>query len=341
MLALPVLATVACGSDDDKSSSATASPTTTAVATTSPANPLIGVPGIVDPYNRGWPREVETMNGRVSIKAPPRRIHTLSLGFDEVTYGLVPANRVVAVGKFTQDAESSNVASLAANVPGIGREAEAIVAQTPDLVLASAFSKPELITSLKNAGLTVVQLEQHNDPAGRIADIMLLGYIYGEEDRAVQLATEVRDRYNHLSSLVSGLNPKKKVLSITSSSDQITTAGADTTEEHIIEAAGAVNAAMSLTGHPTVSDEGIITMAPEVIIIPQSATEASAFRDRLLTDEALATVPAIANKQVYGVAPKFFTTLSFWNLRGSEELARMVYPRFNSELSHDGFSFPE
>ena len=63
---------------------------------------LEGIPGIVDPTNTGWPRDVEGLNGRVTIQAKPGRIHTVSLGHDEVTYALVPADRVVAVGKYTQ-----------------------------------------------------------------------------------------------------------------------------------------------------------------------------------------------------------------------------------------------
>ena len=46
-----------------------------------------GVPGIVDPTNFGWPREVEGVNGIVSIPSKPLRIITASVGHDEITSG--------------------------------------------------------------------------------------------------------------------------------------------------------------------------------------------------------------------------------------------------------------
>ena len=110
---------------------------------------LEGIPGIVDPANSGWPREVEGLNGLVSIAAKPARIHTVSLGHDEVTYALVPAERVVAVGTYTQLPEYSNVAALAQQVVGIGRDPEQIVAQTPDIVIASPYTKKDLIQALE------------------------------------------------------------------------------------------------------------------------------------------------------------------------------------------------
>ena len=163
---------------------------------------LEGIPGIVDPTNTGWPRDVEGLNGRVTIQAKPGRIHTVSLGHDEVTYALVPADRVVAVGKYTQSPEYSNVADLAQEVDGIGRDPEQIVAQRPDIVIASPFTKKDLIEALENAGIVVVQTQLHNDPAGRIQDILLMGYVLGEEERALTLAAEVRSRHHALIDVV-------------------------------------------------------------------------------------------------------------------------------------------
>ena len=64
-------------------------------------------------------------------------------------------------------------------------------------------------------------------------------------------------------------------------------------------------------------------MAPEIIIIAQPLEfGAEEFRQSLLTNEALAEVPAIVNGAVHVVESKHFTTLSYWNIRGAEDLAR-------------------
>ncbi len=351
MFLLTAIATAACTRAAPQSTTGK----TTAVATTSTAaarttstpavNPFASVPGIIDPANHGWPREGQGMNGKVVIKSRPQSIHTLSLGHDEVTYALVAAQRVAAVGKYTQDPVYSNVAELAKKVPGIGREPEQIVARQPDLVVASHTIKVDLIKALENAGLVVVQTELHNDPQGRIQDILFLGYLYGEEDRAIELANEVQRRSDALAAITKtkpdGKRPR--VLPLTSYSDKIYTAGKGSTEGTITEVAGGLNAAAeaSIEGNKTISSEGIISMRPDVIFIAQPADSGEPFRKKLLSDPALAEVPAIKQQRVYLVEAKFFTTLSFWNIRGAEELAKILWPEDFKGKEFPSFSFPK
>ncbi|MBI2858653.1 MAG: ABC transporter substrate-binding protein [Chloroflexi bacterium] len=319
---------------------------TKAPASSTPAaNPFASVPGILDRSNFGWPREVQGMNGKVTVKAKPQRIHTLSLGHDEVTYALVPAQRVVAVGRYTQDPVYSNVAELAKKVPGLGREPEQVVAQQPDIVIASHTIKTELIAALQNVGLTVVQTELHNDTEGRIQDILFLGYLYGEEQRAIELAKEVRSRSDALAKIVSAKPAEKRprVLPLTMYSDKIYTAGKGATEGAIVEAAGGLNPAAEagIQGNKTISSEGIISMRPDVIVIAQPADSGGAFRQKLMSDPALADVPAIKSKRVHLVEAKFFTTLSFWNLRGAEDLATLLWPDDFRGKEFPPFSMPK
>jgi iron complex transport system substrate-binding protein len=338
-IVLIALVATACGS-----SSLTGTPVVQPPATVAP-NVLAGVEGVVDPTNRGWPREVEVLNGLVTIEAKPLRVLTVSLGHDEVVYALLPAEHIVAVGRFTQTVGQSNVAELASLVPAIGRDPEQIVAHSPDIVFASPFTKKELIESLENAGITVVQSRLHNDPEGRIADILLMGYILGEELRAVELASEVRDRYEALRSVVAGkqADSRPRVMSTARYSEKLYTAGAGSTEGAIIDAAGGLNVAAEagLERNPVIDVEGIIAMSPEVIIITQPLDSAEEYKQDLLNNPALAEVPAIRDGRVLQVQPSFFTTLSFWNQRGAEELARLLWPDDFADKEFPPFSFPE
>ena len=331
-----------------------ASPTATPRPTSAPApptatptpDPFASVAGIVDPTNHGWPREVEGLNGRVTIDEKPTRIHTVSLGHDEMTYALVPAERVVAVGSFTQRPVYSNVAALADEVPGISRDAEQIVSHDPDIVMASPFAKAELLEALGNVGITVVQTELHNDPQGRILDILFLGYVYGEEERALELVEEVEGRFDKLKAVTDAQSEasRPRVLTLTSYSDKIYTAGIGSTEGSIILGAGGINVAAEagIERNKTTSLEGVIAMQPDLVILPQPGDSGGEeFRDRLLNDPALAEVPAIRDGRVYLVPSKFFTTLSFWNIRGAEELAKLLWPDDLGDVEFASFSFPE
>ncbi len=332
-----VLAACSSGSDDESAS---------APASTAPLSTVLnGVLGIVDPTNTGWPRTVEVLNGTVTITEKPERILTVSLGHDEVTYAIVPPGRVVATSSYAKLAQHSNVAHLAGGVGAITLDAEQVVSYAPDLVVASPFTKADFIDALTNVGIPVIQTKLHNDPDGRVLDIILLGYVYGEVDRALELADEVQARYDALREITGAkpISDRQRVLSLTSYSDKIYTAGTNSTEGGIIEAADGINVAAEagLEGNPTTSLEGVISMNPEVIFIPQPPDSGEPFREQLMANPALAEVPAIKNGRVYVVPNKFFTTLSFWNLRGAEHLAVLLWPDDFNAGEFTGFSFPE
>ena len=329
------LALLACSSDDSPQSQQ-AAPTV--------ARTLEGVRGIVDPSNTGWPREVEGLNGVVSIPAKPERIITASVGHDEMTLALVPNERLVAVGAPTKNATYSNVAALVQDKPEISRDPEVIVAQSPDIVVTSPFFPVEAIDALERVGIVVVQTELIQSPQARIQNILLMGYIYGEEERAFEFADEVQARYEALIEVTAEQSPQPSVLALTQYSDTLWVAGGNSTEGGVIVAAGGVNAAETagITGNQTTSLEGLIAMAPEIIIIAQPLEfGAEEFRQSLLDHEALAEVPAIRDGAVHVVESKHFTTLSYWNIRGAEDLARLLWPDDFPNPPAESFSLAE
>ena len=308
------------------------------------ARSLEGVPGIVDATNSGWPREVEGLNGIVSIPAKPVRIITASVGHDEMTLALVPNERLVAVGGATKNETYSNVASLVQEKAEISRDPELIIAQSPDVIVTSPFFPIELVEALQRAGIPVIQTELEQGPEARINAILLMGYIYGEEERAFAFADEVQARYDALVGVTSVKEPKPRVLALTQYSDTLWVAGGNSTEGGVITAAGGLNAAedAGITSNQTTSLEGVIAMAPDIIIIPQPvAFGAEEFRQSLLETEALAELPAIKNGAVFIVESRHFTTLSYWNIRGAEDLARMLWPDDFPDPPAETFSLAE
>ena len=300
-----------------------------------------GVPGVVDPTNFGWPREVEGLNGVVSIPAKPERIITASIGHDEMTLALAPNERLVAVGGVSKVGTYSNVSGLVGDKPEISRDPETIVAQAPDVVVTSPFFTVDGIEALRRVGVPVVQTELLQSPESRIHAILLMGYIYGEEARAVEFAGEIQTRYDALVTVTSASAPKPRVVALTQYADTLWTAGAGSTEGGVIDAAGGVNAAAEagIVSNQPISLEGLIAMAPDVIIIPQPVGfGAEEFRQSLLNNAALAETPAVKTGAVYLVESKRYTTLSFWNILGAESLARLLWPSAFSDPVEASFS---
>lgn len=313
-------------------------------ASQSTARTLEGVRGIVDPDNMGWPREVEGLNGIVSIPAKPLRIITASIGHDEITLALVPNERLVAVGEVSKISTYSNIADWVQDKAVITRDPETIIAESPDVVVTSPFYPAEGIDALERAGIPVVQTELAQTPESRINAILLMGYIFGEEERAWEFADEVQARYEALVGVTADKESKPRVLALTQYSDTLWVAGANSTEGGVIEAAGGLNAAAEagIEGNQTTSLEGLIAMAPDVIVIAQPIEfGAEEFRQSLFDHEALSEVPAIRNAAVHVVESKHFTTLSYWNIRGAEDLARILWPEDFPDPPATTFSLAE
>ena len=311
-----------------QTTNATPMPTSTPTPT---AVPYPDVPGIVDASNRGWPREVETVEGIVTLDGPPERILTYSLGHDELVLSLVTPDRIAAVGKFTTNDSYSNVVDWVADIAVYEKGAENVLAQEPDLFIASKFTKADIVELIKEAGVPVVRPSLENSSEGNIPNILLLGYLMGVEERALELAGDIEERLAVVTQRVPppGDASRAQVIAITRYSETIYVPGAGTTEGGIIEAAGGNNVAAQegLEGIQKVSIESVAAMNPEVILITQTGESGGeALQDDLLQHPALGEVPAIVNNRIHVVGSKIFTTLSHWNVRGIEETATLLYP---------------
>src|SRR5947209_4816897 len=131
----------ACGDATATLAPATTQSVTTAATTTTAAATTVAVTKaqttsaattqrkskIIEPTT-GFPRKIEAVNGIIEIKQKPQHIHTLSVGYDEITFRLVDPSRIAAVGQSTADPSLSNVADLAGQVPlKVGRSAEQVI----------------------------------------------------------------------------------------------------------------------------------------------------------------------------------------------------------------------
>ena len=307
--------------------------------------PYPDAPGIVDPSNLGWPREVETSEGVLRLDGPPQRIHTLSLGHDEIIAALIGPGRFSGIGSFTANATYSNIASEVGGLTKVKRDAEEVLGLDPDLVIASKYSNADLVDLIKEAGVPVARTALESSTSGNIPNILLLGYMLGAEDRAQALIADIKKRIAVVSDRIPpGDDPSRPaMLAIARFSDTISAAGGGSTEGGIIEAAGGVNAAArdGIDGHQPISVESIAAMNPDVILITQPEPGAGVLRDELLAEPALALVPAITFGRIVVSDPKHYTTLSHWNVRGIEETAALLYPdRFRKVRFADFEPYP-
>lgn len=275
----------------------------------------------------GFPRRIQAVNGIVEIKAKPQRIHTLSVGYDEITFRLVEPGRVAAVGQSTADPNLSNVADLAAGVPRkVGRNAEQVLAAEPDLVVASPFADKDLLRQLTDAGITLAVVDLSSAVDGNAENIRLLAYLYGEEARGEALVAEVEGQLARIDAAVArGGATRPRVLFL---QNNAYVAGAGSTGDQMIARAGGVNVAAEagIAGTKQISLESIIAMRPDYIILSGSPETNPQGFAQVAGNPALADLPAVRNGRVAGIKGTYLSTLSHWNIRGIEALVDILYP---------------
>ena len=342
----------ACGGKDEATAtpqpSATPQPGATSVPAISlsvdPRQTLFAtVPGVVDPSNFGWPRTITTSTGTIEIDAPPERIYSLSLGHAEIVAALRGGEVLVASARFFKDPGTSAAYTEFVGLPDAGSDPEEIIGLDPQIVIASAFTSADLVAQLTGVGVQVVRADLEDSALGNVPNILLLGYMLGTEDRAIELAGQVSSRVKAVTDRIAAGGPvaQPRVLAMSRFSD-IFVAGEGSTEGGIIEAAGALNVAAEagVNLHQNVGIEGIAAMNPDIILLTQPEQSALEFADELYADAALAEVPAIVNRRVIYGDPTFFTTLSHWNVRGIEESARIFYPELFEGVTFIPFTHP-
>ena len=296
-------------------------------------NYLSEIESILDPQNLSWPRII-TINGKeIIIPKKPDKLLTISLGHDEVLFGISSNDQIVGTTTFAQE-EGSNIFDKAKGLPTITNDPESIIALEPDLVFADSYASVDLIDTLEDIGIIVVQTPLNNDLEGRKNDIWLMAYITGNLKSAELLINNIDNKVKILNDLVNNDEKVNKRVLTLSWWDAYWASGIGSTEDSIIRLAGATNLAAenNLESNTTIEKELLISMNPEIIIITQSVNWGGKdFYEQLFLDETLSSIDAINNKNVYLVNSNLWSTLSYWNIKGSEELVKILLDIENIE----------
>jgi iron complex transport system substrate-binding protein len=277
-----------------------------------------------------YPRKVRDVNGEVTIPHKPSRIHTLSVGYDEITLRLVDPARLVAVGTVTANVDFSNVATEASRVPNkVGRNSEQILALNPDLVVSSPFASRDLLKQLQDAKVPLIIADLVSSVDAHEENIRFLAYVYGEEEKGESLVREVQGRIARLSAVASKRPREQWPRAIVLSGGQtVDAAGSGTTEGGILELAGARNAAAEagVVGNKDFALEALADLKPDFLVVTEANPDQPSLVPRLREHPVVGSLSAFHENRVLVIKSSLMTTLSHWNLVGAEQLARAFHP---------------
>lgn len=217
-----------------------------------------------------------------------QRIVAIGGTVTEIIYALGEGDRIVAVDT------TSLYPAEATSKPNIGYvrqvSAEGVLSQKPDLIIAEAGAGPvDSINILKASGLSYVSIPSPPETAAIPEKIRAVGQAIGRADKAEALAKTVETKLKAIEDQVAQVNgPKKKVLfALSLANGRVMAAGSNSSADAMIRLAGAVNAVSNVSGYKPLTDEAVISAAPDVILVMSGGGQH-------LTAEQAFALPALA-----------------------------------------------
>ncbi|MBE0478758.1 ABC transporter substrate-binding protein [Candidatus Aerophobetes bacterium] len=243
---------------------------------------------------------VDDFGEKVTVSKKPEKIVSLSPSNTEILFAIGAGDKVVGVTEYCDfPLEVLKVDKVGGfSTPNI----EAIVAKSPDLVVAAYRTGEENIQRLKELGLTVIALhpESLQDVLGNIT---LVGKATGYEEDAEKLVKRLQEKINLIKEKSESIPEEKRprVLWLMWY-PELWTAGDETFFHELLLIAGGKNIAHDLKGWKIISREIVLARNPQIILCSSMGGKQS-FLPQFLNDSQLAHTEAVKKGQIYELDP--------------------------------------
>ena len=218
---------------------------------------------------------------------PPPRVASLNLTSDEVLVDILPPGRLVAVTRWADDPDMSNVAGrVPASAVRLPRaDLERLIALAPDLVVVSEFTDADFLHLLDTSSLRNHRLRGLASLDGIREAILELGRVVGSDEAAAGLVRRYDAVLAQLARRLEG-TVRPRVLYWADPH----TAGTDTPFDALIEAAGGSNVGreLGLRGMVPIAAERAFVADPDVFLVSRGSGAAAALRHHPLLSKARA-----------------------------------------------------
>lgn len=276
---------------------------------------------------QGFPKVIVTPTGeRRRLAAPPRRLVSLMLGADETLTALVDPERIAAVSRFADNPLLSTCADRvpdrAARIRGL--DPERILALEPDMVFAASYTLDAAVRIFDAAGVPVVRFDKYESFEAVARNVRVAAAAVGRERAGEALIDEMHRRLARVAARVEG-RPRPRVLYY--SPVGYTTGSGTLTHEKLVRAGGRnVVAEAGLVGHKTLGIDMLVSLDPEVIVVPLWSRHGPSPVEELTKSPAWGEVRAVRDGRVYALEARWLTSVSPDAARGVEALARRIHP---------------
>jgi iron complex transport system substrate-binding protein len=252
---------------------------------------------------------------------------SLAPSITEIIFALHREATLVGVTQFSDfPPEAKGLRSVGSY---INLDLERIVALSPDLCLATKDGNPrEVIERLASLKIPVYVLDPRNLEA--VMDTLLrIGDILGAHREAAVIVERMRARIRRVISRVAKASHRPSVffqIGIT----PIISVGTSTYIDELIRLAGGENVAKGPTAYPQFSEEQVVALAPEILIITSMA-RGGRFKQVKKSWEKWSQLPAVKNGRILVVDSNLFDRPSPRIVDALETLAAKIHPELFEE----------
>ena len=221
---------------------------------------------------------------------PARRIVSAGGSVTEIVYALGQEDRLVA-----RDS-TSTYPEAARELPDIGYvrrlSPEGLLSVDPDLILVEdGAGPPEALALIRETEIPVVTIPMGFDRAAVLAKIAAVAEALDMRAQGAALAARIAGEIDAATADVTG--PGQRVLFVLSVQDgRLLAAGQNTAADGVIRMAGARNAVTGFDGYKQLSDEAVLSAAPDAILLMEARGDADVAQSEVLAHPAIAATPA-------------------------------------------------
>ncbi|MEM8923452.1 MAG: ABC transporter substrate-binding protein [Actinomycetota bacterium] len=251
-----------------------------------------------DADESGFPIVVTDETGAEIEIESIERIIPLDGTVAEVVFALGLGDNVVATDL------SATYPPEADALPEIGYQralsAEPIAAFSPTVLIGTEIAgPPEVLDDLRRLGYPVVIVPNEATPEGPAAKVRAVADALGVSERGEALASELEAAIADSTAPADNDQPVVVALYLRGASTQLVL-GEESATHWLIEAAGGIDAAdeLGVIDATPIAPEAILTVAPDVILVPSAGLESVGGMEGILDVGGLGETPAGRNGQI-------------------------------------------
>lgn len=255
------------------------------------------------------------------------RVVSQTVGTDELLLALAEPTQIASLSHLAREPVYSAVAEEAKAHPALEKlsDAESILKFRPTLVLFADYSRVELVTQIRRAGIRVIVFDRYFTLSDAFANLRTLARELGPaaEERAERLIDDGERRVAALRKALERVRPVKVIAPSTYG----LIPGDQSTFQDLCDHAGAENLAFTLgrlSGHAAPPAEAMLTWPIEKVVL--SGTDRASALAPFQRLPPYQHMKAVREGAVALIEPWQLSSVTHRRIEGYERLARELHP---------------